>query len=248
MKGLETVDILSCINFPLLSTPYTAVRMPNRCSALGCRSNYDGEPYTPVFRLPVNKDIAQEWLRSLHREGVDDLKNLFLCAKHFRSEDVITEVDIPQPDGSITKTKRRPILRNACPCFLPNCPSYLSSQVVSTKPKRLNVGEKDFSHFSTALHQSLKEYDLEQATFGVKSISDVRAKLIHYELPLDWLVWSPNPTTINFILPSTSGNTISIHRYTLTGQKYLDNNNMYSYIQASSSIITFGDIPTWMST
>lgn len=94
--------------------------MPNRCSAPGCRSNYDGEPYTPVFRLPVDKDIAQEWLRSLHREGVDDLKNIFVCAKHFRSEDVITEVDIPQPDGSITKIKRRPILReNACPWFLP---------------------------------------------------------------------------------------------------------------------------------
>ena len=187
--------------------------MPNRCPAPGCRSNYDGEPYTLVFRLPVDKDIVQEWLRSLLREGVDDLKNIFVCAKHFRSEDVITEVDIPQQDGSIT-TKRRPILHeNACPCFLPNCPSYLSSQQVSTKPKRLDLGEKDFCHFSTALHQSQKEFDLEQAIFGVKSFSDVRTKLIHYELPFDWLVWSPNANTINFILPSTSGNTISIKSY-----------------------------------
>ena len=68
--------------------------MPNRCSAPGCRSNYDDEPYTPVFRLPVDKDIVQEWLQSLHREGINDLKNIFVCAKHFRSEDVITKVDI----------------------------------------------------------------------------------------------------------------------------------------------------------
>ena len=29
--------------------------MPNQCSsAPGCRSNYRGEPYTPVFKLPNN--------------------------------------------------------------------------------------------------------------------------------------------------------------------------------------------------
>ena len=216
--------------------------MPNRCSAPGCRSNYDGEPYTPVFRLPVDKDIVQEWLQSLHREGINDLKNIFVCAKHFRSEDVITEVDITQPDGSITKIKRRPILReNACPCFLPNCPSYLSSQQVSTKPKRLNLGEKDFSHFSTALHQSHKEFDLEQATFGVKSISDVRTKLIHYELPFDWLVWSPNPTTINFILPSTSGNTISIKSY-ISVDESLTTLGFYQGSQIPLSISKINDI------
>ena len=36
--------------------------------------------------------------------------------------------------------------------------------------------------------------------------------------------------------------------YILTGQKYLDNNNLYSYIQASSSIIIFEDVSTWMLT
>ena len=50
-----------------------------------------------------------------------------------------------------------------------------SVRSVSTKPKRLDLGGKDFCHFSTALHQSQKEFDLEQAMFGVKSISDVRS-------------------------------------------------------------------------
>ena len=34
--------------------------MPNKCSAPDCRSNYDGEPYTPVFKLSQNNDMAQE--------------------------------------------------------------------------------------------------------------------------------------------------------------------------------------------
>ena len=112
---------------------------------------------------------------------------------------------------------------------------------MSTKPKRLNQGEKDFSHFSTALHQCHKEFDLEQATFGVKSISDVRTKLIHYELPFDWLVWSPNPTTINFILPSTSGNTISIKSY-ISVDESLTTLGFYQGSQIPLSISKINDI------
>ena len=87
----------------------------------------------------------------------------------------------------------------------------------------------------------MKEYDLEQATFGVKSISDVRAKLIHYELPLDWLVWSPNPNTINFILLSTSGNTNSIHSY-ISVDKSLTTQGFYQGSQISLSISKINDI------
>ena len=120
-------------------------------------------------------------------------------------------------------------------------PVTLSSQQVSTKPKRLNLCEKDFSHFSTALHQSHKEFDLEQATFGVKSISDVRTKLIHYELPFDWLVWSPNPTTINLILLSTSGNTISIKSY-ISVDESLTTLGFYQGSQIPLSISNINDI------
>ena len=103
--------------------------MPIKCSAHYCRSNYDGEPHsTPVFKLPQNKEIEQEWLHALQRVGMSDLKSVYVCAKHFRPEDVITDVDMAQLDGSITKVKRRPILRdNACPCFLPNCPTYINT-------------------------------------------------------------------------------------------------------------------------
>ena len=73
--------------------------MPNKCSAPGCRSNYDDESYTPVFKLPQNNGMVQECLHVLHRVGISDLKCVYVCAKHFRPEDVITDVDMPQPYG-----------------------------------------------------------------------------------------------------------------------------------------------------
>ena len=55
--------------------------MPNRRSAPGCRSNYAGEPYTPVFRLPREPpELVQQWLKALCREGVEDFVNIHVCA------------------------------------------------------------------------------------------------------------------------------------------------------------------------
>ena len=185
--------------------------MANKCSAPGCRSNYDGEPYTPVFKLPQNNDNAQEWLHALHRVGISDLKCVYVCAKHFRPEDVITDVDMPQPDGSIIKVKRRPILRdNACPCFLPNCPTYLSSHPTSTQPKRLDPDHIDLTHFKTALKYSQEEYEIEQKKFAVDSFDLIKSKLIHQEFSPNWLIWYPSSAEINLIKPSTSGDAISI--------------------------------------
>ena len=36
------------------------------------------------------------------------------------------------------------------------------------------------------------------------------------------------------------------YTYTLTGQKYLNNNNLYSYIEASRGIRTSVNASTWM--
>ena len=62
--------------------------MPNTCSAPNCRSNYKGEPYTPIFALPKCQDLAQKWLRAICREGASDLKSVYVCIKHFRDEDI----------------------------------------------------------------------------------------------------------------------------------------------------------------
>ena len=81
--------------------------MPNTCSAPGCRSNYSGQPYTPVFKLSSNpQDVRVKWLRALHREDIEDLKNLFVCSKHFADKDLITEVDMLQHPTSMVQYRR----------------------------------------------------------------------------------------------------------------------------------------------
>ena len=129
--------------------------MPNPCSAPGCRSksNYTGEPYTPVFKLPRGPpELVQQWLKALCREGVDDLKNIHVCAEHFSDVDIDTTHSIAQADGTITTQDREiPKLReDFVPRFFPNCPSYLSSIAISST--RLDKGAKDQNRLSMALH------------------------------------------------------------------------------------------------
>ena len=137
--------------------------MPNRCSAPGCRSNYTGEPYTPIFKLPRGPpELVQKWLRALCREGVENLQKVHVCAKHFSEVDIETTYSIAQADGTTTIRKRDiPKLRSdAVPIFLPNCPSYLSSS--STKSfNRLDKETKEQNFFSMALHESLQQKEIE---------------------------------------------------------------------------------------
>ena len=108
------------------------------CSAPGCRSNYAGEPYTPVFKLPTGPpELVHHWLRALSREGIEDLKCFYLCAKHFLPEDIETKYSIAQPDGSLLEVEHANshLLKDSVPRFLPGCPSYLSSSS-HTKPQR----------------------------------------------------------------------------------------------------------------
>ena len=52
--------------------------MPNHCSAPGCKSNYRGEPYTPVFKLPTApQELRTQWLNALHRDKVEPIYNTY---------------------------------------------------------------------------------------------------------------------------------------------------------------------------
>ena len=88
------------------------------CSAPGCRSNYAGEPCTPVF----NSRVIHQWLRALSRDGIENFHRIYVCADHFLTEDIF--YSIAQPDVSLLDVKRaNPLLRkDAVPRFLPAAP------------------------------------------------------------------------------------------------------------------------------
>ena len=56
--------------------------MVNKCNVNGFRTNWHGHPTGAVFKLP-NNNLKDHWIRFLNRSGVDGLKTVFICEKHF---------------------------------------------------------------------------------------------------------------------------------------------------------------------
>ena len=123
--------------------------MPNKCSAPGCRSNYDGEPHTPIFKIPNGPPhIVYQWKRFLHREFIEEIKKIYVCLKHFRDEDVEIFFNIPQPDGSILQEQRnlprlRPLAASPFFTWMPTVTSPIQSLHVLLSSTRLDKNTKE---------------------------------------------------------------------------------------------------------
>ena len=166
------------------------------------------------FLLPTcPPDLVNQWLRALSREGIEDLKNIYVCAKHFLPEDIETNFSIPQLDGSVLEIQRTiPKLRkNAIPRVLPNCPSYLSSSSHS-KPQRLDRSARDDKLFFIAVEQSLGEFRLEEEQNKVTTLQELVSKRKPFDLPKQWTSWSTDATSLHFIKPCIMNNSILIAR------------------------------------
>ena len=137
--------------------------MPDKCLVPGCTSNYKytGVPdpqYVPVFKLPTRPlERVQTWLRAIHRENISELKNIFVCVKHFREDGIIKNFQILQPDGTYKRIPRKKwkLSDDAIPCIFPNCTSYFTS--IQTKPIRFSRDEKEAELFGRAIKQSLNQ-------------------------------------------------------------------------------------------
>ena len=55
--------------------------------------------------------MQDEWQRFIHRDCAWKLARVFICASHFRDEDMLLYFDIPQGDGIVKKVSRKPGLR-----------------------------------------------------------------------------------------------------------------------------------------
>jgi len=60
--------------------------MVNKCRVLGCTTNYQGHESAAVFKLPKNEEVKQRWIKFLNRKDVHELKNVFVCEKHFEEK------------------------------------------------------------------------------------------------------------------------------------------------------------------
>ena len=64
--------------------------MANKCSVVGCSTNYSGYDTGTVFPLPKEGDQKKQWLKLLHQTDETTLMNIFICYKHFTSDVIAT--------------------------------------------------------------------------------------------------------------------------------------------------------------
>ena len=182
--------------------------MPYKCSVPGCTSNYrfanvPNPPHVPVFTPPTSPpEHVHACLRAIHRENISDLKNVFVCVKHFREEDIISNYNVLQSDGTYSSIprKRCKLSDDAVPCIYPNCPSYLTS--IQTKPVRYSRDEKEAELFEKAIRQSLEQHVTEKVTYTINSFKQLKEKINLLPQPKDWIQWNSNSNYVHFLKPT----------------------------------------------
>ena len=148
--------------------------------------------------------LVTKWKSFLHRENIEDIKNIHVCLKHFHDEDVETYFVIPQPDGTNLEVKRTvPRLhRDAVPKFLPGCPSYLS--VLTKTQTRFDHCAKERDQLDVAITLSLKQQQKDEERFKVSTLCELNSKVNNLTLPEDWLLCYLGMNQLHFIKPSIS--------------------------------------------
>ena len=60
--------------------------MVNKCSVVGCNSNYKSGEQAPVFGFPKDEDMKKLWVKFINRKDWSVTKTSFICIKHFESK------------------------------------------------------------------------------------------------------------------------------------------------------------------
>ena len=78
--------------------------MPNKCSAVNCRSGYSGETTEGIslHSFPLkNNEMLEKWVARILRDGFQPTVTSRLCSKNFNEEDFITQSE----DSNISRSK-----------------------------------------------------------------------------------------------------------------------------------------------
>ncbi|KAI6658772.1 hypothetical protein LOD99_15097 [Oopsacas minuta] len=178
----------------------------------------------------------------LYREGIRDLKNVFVCSKHFLDEEIQTSFSIHQPDGTYLEVPAKPKLqKDAVPRFLPGCLLHLSSSS-DTIPPRFDRSLREQHLIDTAINESLLQYNQDKELFQITTLEDLVSKTKHSGLPNHWLVWSSDDNSFNLLKPSITNNNLIAIRCSLTITETLHTMGFYEGIRIPLSLTQINDI------
>lgn len=58
--------------------------MVRSCSAFGCSNKWEIDCEIKFYRIPKDKDLRQQWITNIKREGkLPKDENFFICSSHF---------------------------------------------------------------------------------------------------------------------------------------------------------------------
>ncbi|XP_049762281.1 uncharacterized protein LOC126088198 [Schistocerca cancellata] len=105
--------------------------MVNKCCVPGCTGNYWTGKKISAFRFPKDAELRKKGMHAIRQQNFTPSEHSVICQEDFSQSDLIlqsTAVDW-KTGRTLTLPLEKPRLKeNAVPCFLPNCPSILSSR------------------------------------------------------------------------------------------------------------------------
>ena len=177
--------------------------MSTSCSAPGCKSNYKSEDRVTLFKMPQKPDqLKHALVLALRRDDIDELKAVYVCVKHFRTEDIEYSHKVPNGENTFREIPRvNPKLKDdAVPVFLPRCPSHYSQS--AAKRSRRSLDSKDDEFLNQALTLSLRSDAEEKEGFKVSCFQEMQGELSLISLPKTWSLWYPDEHSLIFMRPS----------------------------------------------
>ncbi|KAI6656183.1 hypothetical protein LOD99_1516 [Oopsacas minuta] len=107
--------------------------MPNLFSAPRSTTGYHNDHSgVAVFHIPSGpQDIVHKWKRFLHRDDLHTMKNIFVYAKYFDSDDIVDKQTYLDIDGQMkTQSIKATLKKGAIPKYLPCCPDHLNDHTI----------------------------------------------------------------------------------------------------------------------
>ena len=78
--------------------------MPTSCSAPSCKSNYKHEDRVTIFKMPQKPEqLRHAWVQALRRDDIDELKAVYVCAKHLGKKTSSTQIEFPMETALFAK-------------------------------------------------------------------------------------------------------------------------------------------------
>ncbi|XP_067139302.1 uncharacterized protein [Centruroides vittatus] len=133
--------------------------MPFKCCVPNCKGNYNPkEQKVSVFKVLNDLELFKKWKRAISRADRELTARDHVCEDHFAPHQILRSWRAFKDGEEIVnvpyKTPR--LIKDAVPCFFPNCPSYHSKP---DKPPRRSPRKRSLLHAAPNKRQKTDNAD-----------------------------------------------------------------------------------------